>query len=133
MVGLVGLQKGPPRQLLAAAAPHHLGDEAEGALVAAEIIRVQHLVGGQHPHQGDPGEIQPLGDHLGADEDIVLPPAKGGKQPLMAVLAHGGILVHPQDAGFGKTQPQRLLHLLRAHPGIPHHPQWGQAFGGSVL
>ena len=102
MVGLIGLQKGPAGQLPATAAPHHLGDQAEGPLVAAEIIGVKHLVGGQNAHKGDPGEVQPLGDHLRPDEDIIIPPTEGRKELLVAVLSHGGVLVHAQDAGGGE-------------------------------
>ena len=119
----------------ATAAPHHLGDQAEGPLVAAEIIGVKHLVGGQNAHEGDPGEVQPLGDHLRPDEDIVIPPAEGRKELLVLsfrmvvswsmrrILACGKRSFSASSTFCVPTPEYRIRRL----------PQWGQAFGTSVL
>ena len=50
----------------------HLGDELEGALAGAEVGGVQANVRVENADQGDIGEMQTLGDHLGADEDVDL-------------------------------------------------------------
>ena len=57
MVGRIGLDKRPARQLAAPAAPHHLGEQREGPLTPAEILRKDRLIRIEHPHQRHLGEV----------------------------------------------------------------------------
>ena len=52
------------------ARPGHLGQKLKGALPGVILRKEEAEIRGHHSHQGDLGEIVPLGDHLGADEDI---------------------------------------------------------------
>ena len=66
-----------------------------------------------HSHQGDPLEVQALGHHLGADENVGCAPSKGPEDISVRALALGGIAVHAQRAGVWKEALHGLLHLFR--------------------
>ena len=76
------------------------------------MIHIQRQIRRQHAHQRDIFKIQPLGHHLGADED--------GDFFLVKFLQYGlvpgadGVGVHPQNGGIGEQLPQLLLHPLSA-------------------
>jgi len=47
---------------------------------------VQGRIRVDHPHHRDVRKIEPLGDHLGADQDVDLPPPHPLENPVMAHL-----------------------------------------------
>ena len=81
--------------------------------MCAVILRVQALVGIQHPDQRDILEIQPLGHHLRAEQDVRLALGETGQQPLVCVLGGHGVCVHTQHPRRRKPLVQLLLQLLR--------------------
>jgi hypothetical protein len=102
----------------AAATAGHLGKELEGALAGAEIGEVEAKVGVDDADEGDIGEVEPFGDHLGADEDVDLADAEGaeGLAVGFAPLHHVG--VHPADDRFGEELRHHVFHSLGARPAI---------------
>ena len=70
--------RAPPR------APRHLGEQLEGTLARAEIGQVEAGVGVDHARPASPGEIEALGHHLRADEDVGL--ARAGSRPRIACV-----------------------------------------------
>ena len=98
---------GPP-----ARAAGHLGEELEGSLGGAEIGQVEAGVGVHHADQRDVGEVEPLRDHLGADQEIHLAPLHRAEDPLVGPLGAGGVEVHARHPGAGIALRQQLLELL---------------------
>ena len=97
-----------------AGAPHHLRDERKRALARAVILRIQALVRVQHAHERDVFKIQPLGHHLGAEQDVRLALCKPREQLFVRALGGHGVRVHAQHARGREALAQLLLHLLRA-------------------
>ena len=95
-------------------APHHLRDERKRALAGAVVLRIQALIRVQHAHQCDVLKIQPLGHHLGAEQDIRLALGELGKQLFVRSLGVHRVRVHAQHARGRKFVVQLLLDLLRA-------------------
>ena len=56
--------------LAAAGSAGYLGDEVEGSFGGAEVGEMEGRVGVDDAYEGDVGEVEPLGDHLGAEEDL---------------------------------------------------------------
>ena len=48
----------------------YLRQNLKSAFGASEIRKIEAGLGVDHPHQGDAGKIVPLGNHLGADQNI---------------------------------------------------------------
>src|SRR5690242_21861091 len=67
-----------------------------------------------------PGEIEPLGDHLRAQQDVHLAARHTLEDAVMAPLSARGVEIHAYDAGGGKPQPEIMLELLG--PEAPHAP-----------
>ena len=70
-----------------------LGEELEGAFRGAKIGNVEGDVGGNDPDEGDVGKVEALGDHLGADEDVVLTASELGEDFLESSLFAGNVPV----------------------------------------
>ena len=66
----LGLQEHQPLATFAACPAADLCHHHEGMLVGAEVGIVEHGVGIEDAHHGDFVEIQSLGDHLCADEQV---------------------------------------------------------------
>lgn len=65
-----GLDDHLPFQVAAAGAAGDLGEQLEGAFAGAEIGDVEAEVRIEDADEGDIGEVESLGNHLGADEDV---------------------------------------------------------------
>ena len=91
VVGLVGLHHDPPVQLGAPGAARHLLDELEGALAGAVVRQVQLGVGVDDAHQRDVVEIEPLGDHLGAEQHGGIGGGERFQQGLVGAFGLGGV------------------------------------------
>ena len=84
------------------------------------MVHVQTHVRRQNAHQRHVLKIQPLGHHLGAQQDGDLLFLKFSEQ--LFVSRAYGIRVHPQDLRSGKQCLQLLLHLLGANSHVLEGP-----------
>ena len=91
-----------------------LGDELEGALAGAEIGDVEAEVGVEDSDEGDVGEMQALGDHLGADKDVDFLGFEFPEDVFEGVFAAHGIGIDAGEAGFGEDFLEDFLDLLGA-------------------
>ena len=96
----------PPRP------PRHLAEELEGALRGPEVREVDPHVGVHHAHEGHPGKIQPLGDHLGAQQDVHLVALDPSQDLLVRPLPRGRVHVHAGDPRPGEGLGDHPLDLL---------------------
>ena len=97
-------------------AARDLGQELEGPFAGAEIGDVEGEVGVEDGGEGDVGEVEALGDHLGAEEDVDLAGSEGGEGVLEDVFLARGIGVEAGEAGFGKDLAEDFLDLFGAEP-----------------
>ena len=85
----------------AAASPSgDLGEELEGAFACAEVGHLESDVGVDDSDEGDAGEVEAFGDHLGADEDVDFTGAKGSEGFAECAFALHDVGVHAFDDGF---------------------------------
>ena len=70
VVGVKRLDEDATSLLAAAGSAGYLGDEVEGSFGGAEVGEMEGRVGVDDAYEGDVGEVEPLGDHLGAEEDL---------------------------------------------------------------
>ena len=119
-----GLNQRPTRQFRPAAAANDLSDQAEHILIGAEPLPKKQGVDAQHTNQGDIAEIQALGNHLGAKQNIILLLGKTGQHFFVGVFLHGRILIHAQDPGKSSASssstfwvPKPLYTILPPHSG----------------
>ena len=75
VIGMVSLKHHPPRALRPPGATSHLDNELGHALGGAEIGAIEAVIGIQDTDQGYTGKVVALGQHLGADQQRVLPGA----------------------------------------------------------
>ena len=87
MIGAEGLHQHPAPFRPAARAAGHLRDQLKRPFGGAEVGQVQGRVGVDHADQRDVGKIEPLGDHLRAQQDAHLARAKRRQRPLVAAVA----------------------------------------------
>ncbi len=73
VIGIDGLDEHDPRHAAASRAPGHLREQLKGALGRAEIRHAQPHIRRHHAHQRDIGDVVPLGDHLRAHQNAVVP------------------------------------------------------------
>jgi len=92
----------------------HLCQELKGALGGAKVRKSQADVGVDHAHQGDIGNVVPLGDHLRSDQNVVAALAEAVKNALVEPLAGNAVTVHAGHARLGELAVQFLLHPLGA-------------------
>src|SRR2546425_7719392 len=71
-----------------------------------------------HADHRDIREIQPLRDHLSAEEDVHVPPRHALEDPVVRPLRARRVEVHPRDPRRRKPQTHEMLELLGAEP--PH-------------
>jgi len=92
-----GLDDDFARHLSATGAACDLGEELEGAFAGAEVGGVEGEVGIEDADEGDVGEVEALGDHLGAEEDIDFLGAEVAEGIAEGVFSPGGIGVEAGD------------------------------------
>ena len=69
-------------------------------------------------HQRHTREMQPFGDHLGADEDVDLTGPELVQDMTVILLALKDVRVHSLDPGFRKHPLENQLHPLRANARV---------------
>ena len=87
----------------AAACPaRHLRHELKRALGGPEVGEVEARIRVHYPDDRHVREVQPLRDHLRAEQDVELPLCHALEDPVMRPLRAGGIEIHAGDAGLRK-------------------------------
>ena len=71
-----------------------------------------------NPDQCHVREMETLGDHLCAHEDIDFAGAKVAEDPAVIFFAFQGVRVHPPDARAREQFRERVLHLFRAQTRV---------------
>ena len=94
-----------------------LREQLKGAFARAKIRLMQRQVGVNDADERDVRKMQPLRDHLRADEDVNFARAKIAEHFAVIILALHRVGVHAFDARLGKKFRERLLDLLRARAG----------------
>ena len=119
VLGAVGLHEDAPRLVPAAGAPAHLLQELVGALGRAEVRQLEDGVCVDHAHHGHIWEVEPLGDHLSAQQHRPRGARKAVEQLFVCALARGGVCVHADDGGAGRHQRAQLVfHALGTRPEL---------------
>ena len=113
-LGIEGLDNNLAIQVTSPGAARHLGEQLEGALCGARVGDVQAQVCIQHAHQRHAGEVQPLGNHLGAQQNIGSVSAEIGQNIAQCVFARGDIGINALQPGLRETAAQHSLYLLGA-------------------
>src|ERR1700677_3245825 len=98
-------------------APGYLCQQLERALAGAKIRLMQRGVCMNSAHEGNVWEMQALGDHLSADEDINLSGTKIPQYFSVIILALHRIGVHAPDSCAGKKLGKRFLDSLGTRAG----------------
>ena len=92
----------------------HLREQLKCPLTSAKVRDVQAQVGVNDPDQRHVREVQPLGDHLRAQQNIDFAGAKIAEDAPVILLALERVGVHPLDLGHREALGQGGLNLLRA-------------------
>src|SRR5277367_6811395 len=103
--------------IAATGATGDLREQLEGAFARAKIRLMQREVGVDDTDERDVRKMQPLRDHLRADEDVNLARAKITEHFPVIILALHRVGVHALDARLRKKFRERLLDFLRARAG----------------
>jgi len=97
MIGVVGLHQHLARAFAPARPTRQLQQQLEALFGSPQVRSVQETIGGQHDRQGHLGQIHPLGEHLGAHQDISLAGGEAFEQAAMAIPSPGGVMVKTQQ------------------------------------
>src|SRR6267154_1380276 len=92
----------------------HLRHKLECALAGPEIGEMEAGIGVHDADDGDVGKVEPLRDHLRAQQDVDLAARNTLQDVMVGPFARRRIEVHPRDPGAGIAQPDEVLELLRA-------------------
>jgi hypothetical protein len=115
VIGLVGLKDDFSRAVGTACATGDLREQLKGPLGGAEIREGEALIGKGNTHQGDPGNIVSLGDHLRTHEHVDLAASQPIEHPLDPIPRRR-IAIEPRDAGLGETLLDGFLQLFGTDP-----------------
>ena len=100
----------------------------EGMLIGPEIGLVEHGVGIEDAHDGHLVEVEALGDHLGANEQVGTSGTEVADDALVGLARTGGVEVHTADAGLREDVAHGGLYLLGA---VAARTQFGAATAGA--
>jgi hypothetical protein len=115
--GAVGLHDDLAASLTPACTTCNLGQYLESALGSSIVGQMKRCIRRDHAHQCDKGQIEPFGNHLGADQYIGAVLNKGLQEPLM-VRAAGCVTIPADEAGLGVELAYGLFHPLRAQAKV---------------
>ena len=125
-----GLHQHLARHLAAARPPRDLRQQLVGAFGRSEVGQVQRHVGIEHADQRDVGEVESLGDHLGAQQDVGIAARERLQGLAGAVLRARHVRVQAQHARAREHARQLALGTLRARAGVTQQRQ--PALGADV-
>ena len=89
--------------------------QLERSLGGAEVGQVERHVGVQHAHQRHAREVEPLRDHLGAEQDVAFAAREVGERSRRTpALTRATSSIEPQHARARESAGQLALGALRA-------------------
>ena len=118
MFGAERLHQHPPALVAPARPPGHLRHEVKGPFRRAEVGQVQGRVGLDHAHQRHVGKIEPLGDHLRAQQDACLARTEFRQGLFVGPAGPHRVGVHADQGGVGEACPHFRLQFLRTHAPV---------------
>src|SRR5581483_1899995 len=114
--GRVGLDDHPPRTLAAPRPPRYLREQLEHALAGAEVGQVQSHVRADHADDGDRRQVEPLREHLRADQYVRLVRQERREDALVRVTFARDVAVPAQQPRLREGPLGLHLDLLDAEP-----------------
>ena len=109
VVRQAGLQHQQPRLLAPTCPTRYLHQRLRHPLGSAELLGEQALVGVDHANQPQAGKVMPLGEHLGAEQDAVVPFADAAQDVLQSSPAAHVVAIHARQRHAGEAHGKLLL------------------------
>ena len=97
----------------------HLLQQLECALGGAEVREVEPGVRRDHADECDERHVEPLRDHLRADQHIRLVCEEAGEDRFVGIAPAGDVAVPAEGARLRKGAAHLLLDALGAQPDLP--------------
>ena len=116
MFGELRLDDHLARQVRPPGPPSDLHQLCKQALGRAPVGGEKRRIGADRPDQRQLRKVVPLGQHLGADQDVGLAGVDLCAQRFPLLAALGRVAVHAQDARLWKTLGKRFFEALGAAP-----------------
>src|SRR5207248_1493458 len=114
MIGVKGLHNGPAVRGVSSTAcpPGYLHKQLHAALGRSKIGQEQTGVRADYPDERDTGNIETLGYHLGAHQDIRLAVGKHVHDPRVPAMPRGCVFVPPEHSRAWKERGYFIHHAL---------------------
>ena len=109
MVRQAGLQHQQSWLLAPPGPARYLHQGLRQPLRPAELLGEKALIGVDHAHQSQAGEVMPLGEHLGAEQDAVMAIADAAQDVLQPSPAAHVVAIHARQRYPGKTHGKLLF------------------------
>jgi hypothetical protein len=113
-----GLDDYLPLGLTATSTTRNLSQELKSPFPSPEIGRVKPYVGIDNANKGDVRKIEPLGDHLGTQQNIDLTGPKLSQHFGIRTSTGHGVGIHPRKTCLWKKSPDCLFDPLGADAGM---------------
>ena len=114
VVGVVGLDDNLALVAMSAGTAADLGHLLKRPLESPEVGEVDEVVGAHDAHHADVVEVQPLGNHLCAHEDVDAAVLEIVDNLDIAVLLRGAVQIHAGHLGVGEKDGEVVLDALGA-------------------
>lgn len=118
MMGCKGLHKDFALDFAASRPACNLGEELEGAFARSEIWHLEADVGIDDSDEGDAGEIESFGNHLGADKDVDFAGAKCAKGLTESAFPLHDVGVHAFHDCFWEDFRDGVLDFFGARSAV---------------
>ena len=131
-IGVEGLHEHPPTLGPTTGSAGHLSDQLKGPLSGAKVGQMECRIGIDDPDERDFGEIESLGDHLGAKQDAYVTTPERVERPRVAPSTPHAVGVHTQARSLGEPGTNLGFEPLRAHSTVADtgHFALGACLGG---
>ena len=93
--------------------PRNLRHELKRPLASPKVGKVQPRVGIHDSDDRDVRKVEPLGDHLGSEQDVDLALGNALQDVMVRPLARRRVEIHACDSRAGIAHPEEMLELLR--------------------
>ena len=111
-----GLHDHAPGLHPAASAPCELRQQLERAFAGAEIRKPEAHIRQNHTHERHVREIESLGDHLRADQNVDLLLPKSFQDLFVGIFFLSSVRIHPRDTGAREKPGDLAFDLFCAKP-----------------
>jgi hypothetical protein len=108
----IGLQEHLPSPTLSACSACYLSHHGEGSLIGSEIGLVEHSICREYSYNRDIVEVQTLGNHLRAYEQVGLACRELGYYAFVGIASASGVEVHTGYASLWEGKAEIVFHLL---------------------